>query len=141
MDTATITVAVDYINEIRHHMDTGDIATAAVIVDLLEDIINPGAVEWQVYECDYCGDVVNNASLLTETESGEDACAHCMENADFSVNFSDDDIVDAFGYDDAEWSTVIDSTCDYCSERSANVQPVINSMFWACESCYSNSVV
>jgi hypothetical protein len=106
MDATMTSVAVDYINEIRHHLDTGDIVTAAVIVDLLEDIINPGSIEWKIVDED-----------------------------------NDDDICDAFGYDDAEWSTVIDSTCDYCSERSDNVQPVINSMFWACESCMGNSVV
>jgi len=88
MDEDTIAVAVDYINEIRHHMDTGDYTTAAVIVDLLEDIINPGAIEWQVNE---------------------------------------------------DW-TPIDSHCDYCNCEVDNINPLPGSMFWACDTCYSQYV-
>jgi hypothetical protein len=52
--------------------------------------------------------------------------------------YTSDDDIDPLG-DDCEILSVIGNTCDYCNGDDAS--PVINSMFWACETCHSNSVV
>ena len=51
----------------------------------------------------------------------------------------DDDDINPYAVDDSECLSVIGNTCDYCNGDDAS--PVIDSMFWACETCMSTSVV
>lgn len=107
-------IAMDYINEARFALDNNDIMTASVILDLLSDIVNPSQLDGIVWEDD-----------------DEHACSV----RDCDICNPDE----AFYSDDCECLSVIGNTCDYCNGDDAS--PVINSMFWACETCMSTSVV
>lgn len=105
--TVNIAIAMDYINEARYMLDTGDIVTASIILDLLSDIVNPEQLD----------------GVIFEDEDDDDEL---------------DDELELYS-DDCESLSVIGNTCDYCNGDDAS--PVIDSMFWACETCMSTSVV
>ena len=97
MEIMTTDTVMEYVTAIRHALDNGDIGTANMALDLLQDIIT-GDESWKV---DY------------DEEYG----------------------------DDCEIQAVIGNTCDYCSCEVDHINPLPNSMFWACDSCYSQYLV
>ena len=83
------------------------------------------------------------------------AIRHALDNGDIEVaNMALDllqDIItgdeswkaddDDYDDDDCDTLAVIGNTCDYCNCEVDHINPLPNSMFWACDTCYSQYLV